>query len=69
MKKKTSAQQNCPSGVYWIVAPGDTLYLISRQLNIPLEKLFEANPGIDPKNLQIGSKICIPFSDNVNTPK
>lgn len=60
MKDKTSSQQVCASGVYWIVEKGDTLYLISRKLNIPLEKLFQANPGIDPRNMQIGSKVCIP---------
>lgn len=55
------SQKTCASGVYWIVEEGDTLYLISRKLNIPLEKLMEANKDIDPKNLQIGSKICIPL--------
>lgn len=61
MKDKTSSQQVCASGVYWIVEKGDTLYLISRKLNIPLEKLFQANPGINPRNLRIGSKVCIPL--------
>ncbi|HWI54676.1 MAG TPA: LysM domain-containing protein [Desulfobacteria bacterium] len=62
MKNKASTQQKCQSGVYWIVEAGDTLYLISRKMQIPLDKLIAANSGVDPKNLQIGSKICIPFN-------
>nr|WP_198360554.1 MULTISPECIES: LysM domain-containing protein [Thermincola] len=53
----------CPSGIYWEVSPGDTLYLIAKKLNIPLKKLLAANPDVDPRNLQIGSKICIPKVD------
>ncbi len=60
MRRKRSVQIPCPSGVYWIIEEGDTIFLISRKLNVPLEKLLQANPGVDPDNLQIGSKICIP---------
>ncbi|WP_418790331.1 LysM peptidoglycan-binding domain-containing protein [Phosphitispora sp. TUW77] len=64
MKKKRlskSQQQKCPGQVYWIIEPGDTFWTISRALNIPLEEILKANPGIDPYNLQIGSKICVPL--------
>jgi len=61
MRKKIVCQQACPSGVFWIVEAGDTLYLISRKLDVSVKKLMAANPGIDPNNLQIGSKICIPI--------
>jgi len=62
MRKRTNRHQiTCPSGVYWIIDKGDTLYLISRKLNIPLEKLLSVNPGVNPENLQVGDKICIPF--------
>lgn len=60
MRKKLSAENPCPSGIYWIVEEGDTFYLIARKLGIPLDKLLQSNPGIDPQNLQTGSKICIP---------
>lgn len=53
-------QKPCDSGIYWIIEEGDTLWLISRKMNIPLKKILTANPGIDPENLQIGSKICLP---------
>lgn len=61
MRKRNSVQKPCDSGIYWVVEEGDTLYLISRKLNIPLEKIIQINPGVDPYNLQIGSKICIPM--------
>lgn len=60
MRKKKTQEQQCPSAVFWIVEEGDTLFMISRKLNVPMEKLLEANPGINPENLQIHSKICIP---------
>ncbi|MHB9096164.1 MAG: LysM peptidoglycan-binding domain-containing protein [Eubacteriales bacterium] len=61
MRRKKPLKQPCESGIFWIVEEGDTLYLISRKLRVPLEKILQANPGIDPQNLQIGSKICIPL--------
>ena len=60
MNGKHQAETPCPSGIFWIVEEGDTFYLISRRLNIDLKKLMAANPGINPQNLKIGSRICIP---------
>ncbi|QUL98763.1 MAG: LysM peptidoglycan-binding domain-containing protein [Candidatus Fermentithermobacillus carboniphilus] len=50
----------CKSGLYWVVAPGDTLYSIAREYGTTLEDLIAVNPGIDPFNLQIGMSICLP---------
>ena len=50
----------CPSGVFWVVAAGDTLYSIARATGTTVEKLRELNPGVDPENLQIGQAICLP---------
>ncbi|MCL6448902.1 MAG: LysM domain-containing protein [Armatimonadetes bacterium] len=52
--------QVCPSGVYWIVAAGDTLSSIARATGTTVEKLLELNPHVDPQNLQIGQAICLP---------
>lgn len=52
--------QVCPSGVYWIVAAGDTLYNIARTSGTTVEKLLGLNPHLDPHNLQIGQAICVP---------
>ncbi|MGB9904706.1 MAG: LysM peptidoglycan-binding domain-containing protein [Desulfotomaculales bacterium] len=53
-------EQVCPSGVFWVVAAGDTLYSIARATGTTVEKLRELNPGVDPGNLQIGQVICLP---------
>lgn len=50
----------CPSGVFWVVEPGDTLFLIARSTGTTVEKLLELNPGINPRNLQAGQTICLP---------
>lgn len=47
-------------GLYYVVRPGDTLYLIANKYNISLSDLMAANPGVDPDNLMVGELICIP---------
>ena len=47
-------------GVYYVVRAGDTLYSIAMKYNVTVAQLLEANPGIDPNNLQVGQLICIP---------
>ena len=34
--------------------------MLARQYNILLEDVLNANPGVDPYNLQIGQQVCIP---------
>lgn len=55
-----SRQPPCPSGIFWIVAKGDTLYKIAKETGTTVEKLLELNPNVDPLNLQIDQKICLP---------
>ncbi len=50
----------CPNGFYYTIKAGDTLYNLSQKFNVPLQEIINANPGIDPNNLQIGQVICIP---------
>lgn len=47
-------------GLYYVVRPGDTLFSIANRYNVTVAQLIEANPGIDPNNLQVGQLICIP---------
>jgi len=55
------ADEECPpSYVVYIVQAGDTLYKISRRYRTTVDALIRANPGIDPNNLRIGQKICVP---------
>ncbi|MFZ5944499.1 MAG: LysM peptidoglycan-binding domain-containing protein [Bacillota bacterium] len=58
MKRQESSP--CSSGVYWVVAAGDTLYKIAIAAKVDLEELLRVNPNIDPRNLQIGQEICLP---------
>ncbi len=44
-----------------IVKKGDTMYLIAKKYNIPLEDLIKANPEIaDPDVIDVGMKVKIP---------
>ena len=42
------------------VKSGDTLYMIAKMHKITLDALMNANPNIDPYNLQVGTELCIP---------
>lgn len=44
-----------------IVRPGDTLWKLANQYNVPLQRLIDANPQIkDPDQLEVGMKVRIP---------
>lgn len=49
-----------PSYVVYVIKKGDTLWKIARRYSTTVEKLKKANPGIDPNNLRVGQKICVP---------
>ena len=53
-------ERPCPSGIFWIVAPGDTLFKIARTMGTTVEQILALNPGLNPQNLQPGLKICLP---------
>lgn len=42
------------------IKAGDTLYLIAKNHNIKLDALMNANPNVDPYNLEIGSILILP---------
>lgn len=51
----------CPQGTSpYTIKAGDTLFALARQFNTTVEAILNANPGINPNNLQIGQQICIP---------
>lgn len=53
--------KRCPKGSFeYTIKSGDTLYKLAQTYNTTVEDLMRLNPGIDPYNLQIGHKICIP---------
>lgn len=44
----------------YTVQPGDTLLVISWRQGIPLWRILQANPGLDPDNLIAGTELLIP---------
>ncbi|MGI6552413.1 MAG: LysM peptidoglycan-binding domain-containing protein [Clostridia bacterium] len=54
------AEPACPSGIFWEVAPGDTFYRIARRTGTSVRRLISLNPHLDPNNLQVGQKVCLP---------
>ncbi len=50
----------CPNGFYYTIVPGDTLFLLAQRFNVSVQAIINANPGINPNNLQVGQVICIP---------
>ncbi|MCR4420126.1 MAG: LysM peptidoglycan-binding domain-containing protein [Clostridia bacterium] len=51
----------CPPGTRaYRIRSGDTLYSLARRFGTTVEAIQEANPGINPLNLQINQLICIP---------
>jgi peptidoglycan endopeptidase LytE len=52
----------------YVIASGDTLGAIAKKNGVSLKALIEANPGINPKKLQIGHKVQIPAGGGVAAP-
>jgi len=54
------SRPSCPGGTLYTIQAGDTFFLLSQRFNVPLNAILAANPGVDPNNLQIGQRVCIP---------
>lgn len=46
--------------IYHIVEAGETVYSLSRRYDVDQAAILEANPGLDPTDMAIGSEIAIP---------
>ncbi|NMA54572.1 MAG: LysM peptidoglycan-binding domain-containing protein [Firmicutes bacterium] len=57
---QTETDPPCPSGIFWVVTPGDTLYSIAQAAGVDLADLVAANPGVDPLDLRPGQSLCLP---------
>ena len=52
----------CPPGsVVYIIRSGDTFFSLAARFGTTVEAITRENPGVDPNNLQIGQRICIPI--------
>jgi LysM repeat protein len=49
----------------YVVAAHDTLGAIARHNGVSLKALLEANPGVNPRKLQVGQKLQLPGSSAV----
>jgi L,D-transpeptidase ErfK/SrfK len=55
--------RQCPAGsVPYTIRSGDTLVRISREYNTTAQNIYNANPGINPNNLEVGQQICVPLT-------
>lgn len=52
----------CPGGTLYTIRPGDSFFSLAQRFNTTVEAIMAANPGVDPRNLQIGQTICIPVA-------
>lgn len=48
----------------YVVKRGDSFYLISHKLGVPLRDLLAANRDIHPARLMVGDVLCIPREEN-----
>jgi LysM repeat protein len=48
-------------GKDYVIAAGDTIGAIAKRNGVTVKAMLEANPGIEPKKLQIGHKLQIPM--------
>jgi len=59
-KKKYYLPPSKRSGIYYSIRGGDSLWKISKQYNVSVERIMRENNISSPYNLQVGQKIFIP---------
>lgn len=49
--------------IYHTMAPGETVFALSRRYDVSQEDIIAANPGVDPADIPIGMELAIPRKD------
>lgn len=66
---KPVERKKCPMGSFpYTIKSGDTFYFLAQRYNTTVEEIMKLNPGVDPKNLQIGQVVCIPTEKKPTPP-
>lgn len=61
MSNTYNSLKGCPdNSMPHIIKSGDSLYYLAQIYETTVEDILAINPGINPNNLQIGQRICIP---------
>lgn len=61
MTNNYKVSRDCPENSSpHIIKSGDTLYQLAKTYDTSVEEILDINPGVNPNNLQIGQRICIP---------
>ncbi|NLW22922.1 MAG: LysM peptidoglycan-binding domain-containing protein [Tissierellia bacterium] len=69
MDRNIDPMQACPAGSFaYVIRPGDTLFLLANRFGTTVNAIMALNPGINPNNLQIGQRICIPTAADPRPP-
>ena len=62
-------ERTCPNNSFvYTIKSGDTLFKLALTYRTTVEAIMAINPGINPNNLQVGQKICIPSSGTTTPP-
>ena len=61
--KSTPSPTPSPTPYIYTVKKGDTLLGIALKLGVTLKSLKEANPGINPTALSVGTKLIVPYNE------
>lgn len=65
--KMDDSSMTCNGTIHTVVS-GDTLYGIAKMHGVSLQAIIDANPAMDPYNLRIGMRICVPKKGNGSRP-
>ena len=59
---------SCPNGFLYTIRAGDTFFTLAQRFGTTVQAIQQANPGVNPNNLQIGQQICIPSTPAPDCP-